>query len=717
MRRVSTIAAVILLCGLSIVCLSLSLDAAQKAELASAAALLIALGAALAGALIAVWRHKVERLEGVLEALQVERSATGRQSEAILSAMTDFVFVTTPEGKVRSTNAAIHEAMRRTAEALAGQQVADILRLDSGAIDQDTFVDADGWLVCGEGVEVPVLLRKSPIAAVDGGGHVWVARDVRDFRMARALARANKALNLALDEQLKVEIELQAAKNEAIEASRHKSEFLANVSHEIRTPMNGVIGMTSVLLQSRLPPESRELVETIKTSADSLLCIINEILDFSKIEAGRIQIETASFEVRETIEDVLELVAPAALAKGLNVVAVHEDPIDFVQGDALRLRQVLLNLVSNAVKFTPHGEVTLHRRRDPGSGEVEFSVRDTGIGISEEAQKYVFEPFRQADGSTTRRFGGTGLGLAISKQLVELMGGTLTLKSVPNEGSTFSFVLPLSAAVETPERAPLARILEGRRVVVADPFESTRQALTCDLRDLGAEVQAVADLKETSADGPPVDLVLASDAALGQLEYRGEPWVRGVPATIALVRTPEERVRALDATRAFGSVSVPVRRSKLIGAVKRALKLSTDAVAEVTAISSAEPLHVLVVDDNDVNLRVAAKMLDRLGCTAETVLSGRLALAALAEKPFDLVLMDCQMPDMDGYEATEALRRHEATAGGHTPVLAVTAGTAAGDRERCLNAGMDDYVAKPLKMETLAKALEPWRSAARRTAA
>ncbi|MFO0723921.1 MAG: ATP-binding protein [Myxococcota bacterium] len=686
----------------------LQLDVAQSGELLQGLLILMTFGAATSGVLIAVSRSRIASLEGVVHQKDAQHQSAARQSESILAAMTDYVLVGNADGTIRGTNRALEEALKLGLPELVGRRVESVLNVEGGADAKESFTDVDGSVVVAPEVQIPVLIRKSPIAPQDGGGHVWVARDVRDFRMARALARSNQALNEALDRQLRVEVELQRAKNEAIEASRHKSEFLANVSHEIRTPMNGVIGMASVLLQLNLPDESRELVETIKSSADALLSIINEILDFSKIEAGHVQIEETTFDVREVIDDVLDLLSPTAQAKKLEIYGLHDDTQDLVHGDPVRLRQVLLNLAANAVKFTASGSVRIERTRTPDG--VSFAVIDSGIGISEAAQRYIFEPFRQADGSTTRRFGGTGLGLAICRNLVELMGGKLSVESKPEHGSIFRFSLPLLPAGSQPKDVPS---LEGRRVMIAGRSERSLATLVADLRNLGAEVVLTREIDRALIQKRKVELIFVEGQVLEAYHAQGPSELEEVlplPPMVQLVKNAEERIRAGGITGDLVALSVPVRRAKLHGVVRRALHLPLPHAQGHANVDKAAPVHVLVVDDNEVNLRVAAKMLERLGCTSECVNSGRLALMALEARDFDLVLMDCQMPEMDGYDVTHEIRRREAQNGGRRmPILAVTAGTMAGDRERCAAAGMDEYVSKPLKVETLSQALAPWR--------
>jgi len=621
-----------------------------------------------------------------------ERLIGWRMDELVGKGLHDIIHHHRPDGSpLPATECPIHLAMR----------------------DHQVYRSNDEVFFRKDGSVLPVKITGAPLS-LDGKwqGSVAVFSDMREERLLQQ--------------------HLLDAKNAAENAARTKTDFLSTMSHEIRTPLNGVIGMTDLLLDTPLDNEQTEFANTIKTSADALMAIINDILDFSKIEAGRLVLEHTSFSLRQTVESSLDVLASKAQEKNLTLASfIAPELPDHLVGDPTRIRQILLNFLSNAIKFTGRGEVVASALSDAGAGAdrtrtmLRLEVRDCGIGLSDEAKAGLFRPFSQADSSTTRKYGGTGLGLSICKRLVETMGGEIGVDSVPGTGSTFWVRIPLAVAEDKRASQDSIPALRDRLVMVAEGDEATRAIYRACLEAWQTRCEAAASLAdlrrriaELATAGRAPDVVL-----LGQglpdatpAEALAALSAGGTRAIVCCLSRPDRELKVELAAQGAVVMSKPIKQSSLSAALLAALgatqespgRRSSDTAGRRQAEAEATAgYRLLLAEDNPVNQRVAVHMLTKLGYAVDVVNNGALATKAVAEGNYALVLMDCQMPEMDGFAATAAIRRAEVGAR-RLPIVAMTANALQGDREQCLAAGMDDYISKPIDAAQLAEVLGAW---------
>ena len=666
------------------------------------------------------------------EQLAVSLSQREQRLNAILDTAADAIMGVSERGLIEGFNAAAERMFGYEAAEVVGHSIDLLMRQATAAgpqqwldrpIEARSATTSDGEVRAGvarraDGKEFPIQLSVSEVVDDSGRSFTYIVRDMTEAKQAEQRLRRHAA-----------EAEQLAIRAEG--AAVAKSDFLARMSHEIRTPMNGVIGSAGLLLDTTLDQEQREYANLVRSSGESLLEIINDILDFSKIEAGKMELEDVEFSLRDAVYEVAELLS---LREGAGDIELLVDypatAVDQVRGDPGRIRQVLLNFGGNAVKFTSAGHIVFTARQldaeaDNGVVWLRLAVTDTGIGIPEDRVEAIFEEFTQVDSGTDRKYGGTGLGLAICRQIIDLMGGSVGVTSELGRGSTFYCDVPLrlaAAPIEGRDRS--APPLNLSRVLVVAEHELAGAILREQVESWGGAVSAAADLTEASGllragleESAPFDAVVCDLERPTEAEslrdvVRAQGFELGTTKIVVLV-SPADRARVAASDRIAAFVTRPARASRLMEALAPAIGAGEDAIEAATSprVRASGPApRVLLVDDNAVNLAVARRMLERLDCHVDSATDGIEAVAMVERAPYDLVLMDCELPEMDGYEATAAIRggQHQP----RVPIVAMTANALDGDRERCLAAGMDDYLPKPVKPEALAHTLERWLRAA-----
>jgi PAS domain S-box-containing protein len=653
--------------------------------------------------------------------------------QRIIDASPTLIFIKDREGTFLLANQFMAKTYGLTAERMTGMTHMDIGRIlgaPEGEIQR--FLEADQQVIdSGEVVFIPEQVLTTH------GRTTWLQISKMPIEVA---GRGRCVLGVCVDitAHKEIEDELHRAKIAAEHAARAKSDFLAMMSHEIRTPMNGVLGMTGLLLDTSLTAEQREYAETVRSSGSALLGILNEILDLSKIEAGRMELEHIDFSVAAAVEEATELLAERAHSKRLELLSRVDPKIPAtLRGDPGRFRQVLINLLGNAIKFTERGEVVTTvevAHEGPDSVELRVVVRDSGVGITAEARSRLFQPFSQADSSTTRKFGGTGLGLAICRRLVDLMGGEIGVDSVPGQGSTFRFTVRLERApAGATDTAADTAALRGARALIVDDNATNRVFLREQLRVWGVEA-------EEAADGPTAHERLRAAAAAGAVHQVAlldmqMPGMDGLELARAIKDDPDlagVKLLLLSSWAEAGHngdgheagidarLLKPIRASRLLAQLVALLGRGSTAAPLSPKRTAPEPpaspptrsARILVAEDNAVNQKLIARILEKKGHRVDVVGNGREAVDAVMKVGYDLVLMDVQMPEMDGLEATRRIRAADRPAVARIPIIALTANAMQGDQERCLSAGMDDYLSKPVKPADLTATLDRWLAVA-----
>ncbi len=682
----------------------------------------------------------ISRDQRQLARLVHEKTATLRESEDrfrdIAESMADWIWEVDCLGRYTFCSDHVTKALGYLPEELLGRTVYDIMQpeeiervdplLKEVVADRKPFIGLESWRLKKNGEMMCSLTKGVPIFDSAGKyrGYRGVDTDITERKLTEdSLLDMNRELEMA-------SVRANEMAMQAELASAAKSEFLANMSHEIRTPLNGVIGMTSLLLDTPLDEEQRLFAQTVQTSGETLLGIINDILDFSKIEAGKLELEKLDFDLRTEVEQMAAMMAFRVFGKDLDFIcSVDPETPREIQGDPGRLRQVMMNLVGNAVKFTQEGEIEVRvctEEETPCDVVLRFSIRDTGIGIPPEKLETLFQQFTQVDASTTREYGGTGLGLAISKQLAEAMGGQIGVDSVQEQGTTFWFTARFAKQqVQSPE-IPEDPELKDLHILVAGSRSTTTRVIMEQLAAQGAESRLAQDetmalemAREYSSTAQPFQAMVVDaqrdgwSASQWRAELDRSPALRRLP--IILITNPTAKPEITSPEDRIWNLAKPIRATELVSKVQAAISPTgpskpTDQPTDEPRVGFADtPLRILLVEDNLVNQKVAQGLLKKLGLSAEVAANGQIAVEALCKVDYDLVLMDCQMPVMDGYEATRLIRDSgSGVKNAAVPIIAMTANAMQGDREKCLLSGMDDYLAKPIKPQTLMAALEKW---------
>jgi two-component system sensor histidine kinase/response regulator len=700
------------------------------------------------------------RIRNLLRRKEAERQALITSQQAILDHLPGWAFLMDTATRFVTVNKAFLELLAPGVDDPIGKTVREVHRSESvetregyvrQVVQEGKTLRYERPILLRDGRTVPTAVTLAPVSGEDGRitGMVGVGFDITeqkrvqiDLRQAREaaegataeLAHRAEELEAAKAAGLKMIEDLQQARRTAEAASQAKSEFLAKISHEVRTPLNGILGMADLALATELTSEQREYLVMVRESADSLMNVLTDLLDFSKIEAGKLRMDTTDFSLRDCLAESVDPVALRAASKGLElVVRVRRDVPDALVGDPCRIRQILVNLLRNAVKFTETGEVVLSvavASREEQELVLHFTVTDTGIGIPQADQAKIFEAFSQANGSSTRTYGGSGLGLPIADQLARMMGGRIWVESEVGSGSTFHITtLCRLQTTSAPAADDHAAVLRGLHALVVDDNASSRTSLLDTLSDWGMIAQAAADghaaleaLARARCNGPPIAVVLV-DATLPDMDGCSvlKTMAEGsgpVPASILMLRANRRGdISHCQRQGAKAGLVKPVLPQELSEVLLSALDLQGHIPGDAgrndgedTAAAKGEtPLYILLAEDNEVNQRLASRILEKRGHRVRAVANGREALTALDRESFDVILMDLEMPEMGGLAATAAIRERELATGGHVPIVAMTAHAMQGDRQRCLDGGMDGYVAKPIRPQVLFGAIDEAR--------